>query len=104
MELKTLQDRPPWDWPRDAGKKFQKILIDRQADETDRLIAAELAGDLTVINDQLADALMAVIRRPDEPEQLRARSCNTWASPRAGGDGWIRRSAGCNAHYAAHVS
>ena len=72
MELKTLQDTPPWDWPRDAGKKFQKILIDRQADETDRLIAAELAGDLTVINDELADVLTAIIRRPDESEQLRA--------------------------------
>ena len=72
MDLKALQDTPPWDWPRDAGKKFQEILIDHQANETDRLIAAELAGDLTVINDQLADALMAVIRRPDEPEQLRA--------------------------------
>ena len=72
MDLKTLQDTPPWDWPRDAGKKFQKIRIDHEANETDRLIAAELAGDLTVINDQLADALMAVIRRPDEPEQLRA--------------------------------
>jgi uncharacterized protein (UPF0147 family) len=67
-----LQDTPPWEWPRDAGKKFQKILIDRQANETDRLIAAELAGDLTVMNDELADALTAIIRRPEEPELLRA--------------------------------
>lgn len=74
MDLKALQDTPPWDWPRDAGKTFQEILIDHQADETDRLIAAELAGDLTVINDDLADALTAVIRSPDEPEQLRARA------------------------------
>jgi hypothetical protein len=72
MDLKTLLDTPPWDWPRDAGNKFQEILIDHQAKATDRLIAAELAGDLTVINDQLADALIAVIRCPDEPEQLRA--------------------------------
>ena len=72
MDLKTLQDTPPWDWPRDAGKKFQEILIDHLADETDRLIAAELAGDLTVINDELADALTAIIRSPDEPERLRA--------------------------------
>ena len=72
MDLKTLQDTPPWDWPRDAGKMFQEILIDHQANETDRVIAAELAGDLTVINDELADALMAVVRRTDEPEQLRA--------------------------------
>ena len=54
---------PPWDWPGDAGKKFHEVLIDRQANETDRLIAAELAGDLTVINDELADALTAIIRR-----------------------------------------
>jgi len=72
MDLKTLQDTPPWDWPRDAGKKFQEILTGPQANETDRLIAARLAGDLTVINDELADALTAIIRRPDEPEQLRA--------------------------------
>src|SRR5439155_5602291 len=38
----------------------------------DRLIAAELAGDFTVINDELAVSLMAIIRSPDEPEQLRA--------------------------------
>ena len=72
MDLKTLQDTPPWDWPRDAGKKFQEILTGPQANETDRLIAARLAGDLNVINDQLADALLAAIRCPDEPEQLRA--------------------------------
>ena len=72
MDLKTLQDTPPWDWPRDAGKMFQEILIDHQANETDRVIAAELAGDLIVINDALADSLTAIIRRPDEPEQLRA--------------------------------
>lgn len=72
MDLKALQDTPPWDWPSDAGKKFQEILIDRQADETDRLIAAECAGDLVVINDDLADALTAITSSPDESGQLRA--------------------------------
>ena len=72
MDLKTLQETPPWEWPRDAGKVFQEILLDHQANETDRVIAAELAGDLTVINDELANALTAIVRRPDEPEQLRA--------------------------------
>jgi len=74
MDLKTLQDTPPWDWPRDAGKRFQEILIDHRADESDRLVAAELAGDLTVINDELADSLTAILRSPDEPERLRARA------------------------------
>jgi hypothetical protein len=74
MDLKTLQDTPPWDWPRDAGKRFQEILIDPQANESDRLIAAELAGDFTVINDALADTLMTIMRSPNEPEELRARA------------------------------
>lgn len=74
MDLKTLMDTPPWDWPKDAGKIFQKILNDSRAEESDRLVAAELAGDSTVINDDLADALMAIIRHADEPEKLRARA------------------------------
>jgi hypothetical protein len=46
-------------------------LIDEQADESDRRIAAELAGDLTVMNDELADALLVIVSSGDEPEELR---------------------------------
>jgi hypothetical protein len=74
VDLKTLLDTPPWDWPSDAGKVFQKILNDRLAQESDRLMAAELAGDSTVINDDLADALMTIVRDPEEPEKLRTRA------------------------------
>jgi hypothetical protein len=74
MDLKILLDIPPWDWPRDAGKMFQEVLIDRRANESDRLVAANLAGDLTVINDDLADALLAVVGSADEPERLRAKA------------------------------
>jgi len=72
MDIKILQDTPPWDWPSDAGKRIQEILTNPRATESDRLIAAELAGDLVVINDELADSLMTIIRSPDEPEQLRS--------------------------------
>src|SRR6267143_1725192 len=74
MDLKTLLDTPPWDWPKDAGRLFQRTLIDQRANESDRLVAAELAGDFTVINDDLADALLTVVCSADEPEQLRARA------------------------------
>jgi hypothetical protein len=74
MDIKTLQQAPPWDWPPDTGKKLQRILRDRRANPSDRLIAAELAGDLTVINDELADSLLSIVRTPDEPEQLRAKA------------------------------
>jgi hypothetical protein len=74
MDLKNLLDTPPWDWPRDAGRLFLKILIDRRANESDRLVVATLAGDFTVINDDLADALLAVVSSSIEPERLRARA------------------------------
>lgn len=74
MDLKNLQDTPPWDWPRDAGERFQEILRDERASDSDRLVAAELAGDLTVINDELADSLTAIISSQNESEQLRAQA------------------------------
>jgi hypothetical protein len=74
MDLKTLLDTPPWDWPRDAGRILLKVLVDQRAEESDRLVAAELAGDYTVINDDLADTLLTVVCNANEPDQLRARA------------------------------
>ena len=74
MDLKTMKDAPPWDWPEGAGEMFLAILRDDQADESDRLVAAELAGDFTAINDRLADALLSIVRSGEEPEQLRAKA------------------------------
>jgi uncharacterized protein (UPF0147 family) len=71
-DLKALLDTPPWDWPRDAGKTFHEILTDSKARGSDRLIAAQLAGDFTVINDALSDALMGIVSSVDQPEALRA--------------------------------
>jgi hypothetical protein len=74
LNLNILQETDPWDWPPDAGSTFQKILIDARADASDRLIAAELAGDLVVMNDELADSLTAIVRSSAEPEELRAQA------------------------------
>jgi hypothetical protein len=72
MDIKSLCDVPSWEWPRDAGKVILKTLTEKGADQSDRLAAAELAGDLVVMNDQLAGALLAIVRSGDEPEDLRA--------------------------------
>jgi len=74
MDLKTLLDTPPWDWPRDAARVLWRILVDQRANETDRVVAAELAGDFTVINDDLAATLLTIAGSAGEPEQLRARA------------------------------
>jgi hypothetical protein len=74
MDLTTLKDTPPWEWPENAGEIFLEFLRDDRADKSDRLLAAELAGDFTVINDELADALLSILRNSDESEKLRGRA------------------------------
>jgi hypothetical protein len=74
MDLETLLDTPPWEWPREAGKLIHSFLIDHRASETDRLTAAELAGELVVMSEEQAEALLAIVRSDDEPEQLRAKA------------------------------
>ncbi len=74
MDLKTMKETPPWDWPEGSGKRFLEVLRDEQADESDRLLAAELAGDLTAINDELADELLIIVGSGEEAEQLRAKA------------------------------
>src|SRR5215510_5812998 len=71
MNIETLKDIPPWDWPQDAGTIFLRLLSDRQGTASDRLLAAELAGDFTVVNDELAEALLAIVQCGDETEALR---------------------------------
>jgi len=72
IDLTVLQSTPPWEWPRDAGKLLGQVLSDRGAGTSDRVIAADLAGNLVVINDVLAKSLMAVLQSPDEADELRA--------------------------------
>ncbi|RLB13160.1 MAG: hypothetical protein DRG82_16190 [Deltaproteobacteria bacterium] len=43
MDLTTLKNTPPWEWPEGADEIFLEILRDDQADASDRLLAAELA-------------------------------------------------------------
>jgi hypothetical protein len=74
MGLKIFIDTPPWEWPEDADKMFLGILSDDQADESERLLAAELAGDSTVINDELVDALLAIVSGGKDSDSLRARA------------------------------
>lgn len=71
MNLKKLKDSPPWDWPEDTPAVLHATLVDGRAKESDRLLAAHLAGDYTVMNDELAGTLLDIVRRGDEKEELR---------------------------------
>ena len=71
MMIKKLYDMPPWDWPEDAGKTILDILRDENAEASDRLLAAELGGDSVVINDELAEALLAIAGNNNETDGIR---------------------------------
>jgi hypothetical protein len=74
MHLRTLKNIPPWEWPEDTWKKLLEILQDDRAMESELLLAAELAGDFTVINDALADALLTLLCRRDQSEKIRGQA------------------------------
>ncbi len=74
MDLKILEETPPWEWPEDTNKFLLDILRNNQAEETDRLLAAELAGEFTVINDELVDTLLSILQNGNESEKLRAKA------------------------------
>jgi hypothetical protein len=71
MDMKDLTNIPPWEWPEDAGNMILAVLEDDRAEEPERLLAAELAGEYTVVNDELAEALLAIVGSADETDELR---------------------------------
>lgn len=74
MDLKKLSGTPPWDWPEDADKTLLEILTNNQAAADDRFIAAELAGSITVINDELVEVLLSILQGSNESEELRCKA------------------------------
>jgi hypothetical protein len=72
--LAYLLDTPPWEWPKDAGKLFHRTFTDPSSSDADLLIAAELAGDFTVIDDLLCTDLLRILSSSARPENLRARA------------------------------
>jgi hypothetical protein len=74
MDIKRLRDMPSWEWPENADKTILEVLRNKGAEEFDRITAAELAGEMTVIDDGLADALLSISKNNSEPEGLRVQS------------------------------
>ena len=74
MDLKALKDTPPWDWPEGTPEKLLSVVRDKQAAEPDRVPAMEMAGDFTVVNDELVEALLAILRNSEESQEVLARA------------------------------
>ena len=74
MDLTRLARIPPHEWPPNGGNTLRAVLDDRQADESDRLLAAELAGEVVVIDDDLAGILLSLVGDAAASEPLRCRA------------------------------
>jgi hypothetical protein len=74
MNLTILKDTPPWEWPEGTAATLLDILRGDRRSASDLLLAAELAGDFTVINAELVDALLSILRSSDKPEAVRGRA------------------------------
>jgi hypothetical protein len=74
VNWKRLENTPPWEWPASAGAELTKVLSDRRQSESDRVLAADLAGNLVVMNDETAELLLAIVRATDEPDGVRAQA------------------------------
>ena len=73
-KLQQIYDTPPWDWPKTAASLFLAALQDPDMAKADRLLAARMAGNLVVINDELAKALLEIVTNSRESEELRSRA------------------------------
>jgi hypothetical protein len=74
MDLQTLDETMPWEWPEGTDAFLLGYLTNEQADPDDRLLAAELSGHYAVINDALADALLAIACNAGELDELRSEA------------------------------
>lgn len=73
MDPQRLATLPSWEWPPEAGPMLLGYLLDEQARYDDRLLAVELAGDIVVMDDEIAAALLEIVTGTG-PEELRGRA------------------------------
>ncbi len=74
MNLNDLQNTPVWDWPETARDTILRSLVNRSAPLDDRLLAAELAYDVSPDHDDVVSGLTEVVGEAGAPEELRARA------------------------------
>lgn len=71
MDIDKLYETSPSQWPDDAALKIRDTLTDKEASRKERLIAAKLAAEEKVLNDEMADALLDILHDDEESEELR---------------------------------
>lgn len=73
-DIDGLKQLPPWRWPEKTKDLVLSYLRDPGADPGKRFDAASMAGDLSIIDDALATALLDIVRDNDADGELRGRA------------------------------
>ena len=72
--LEILSRAESWTLNEEDGAYVRTVLSDRGADPEERLLALELAGDTALMDDEMAEAVLALLGDAGENEQLRGRA------------------------------
>ncbi len=72
--LEKLAQAEPWTLNGEDGAYVRSVLSDRQADPEERILALELAGDTVLMNDEMAETVLAVLGDAGEDEKLRGKA------------------------------
>ena len=90
MDVTQLSHIPPWQWPTDSADVLAKALEDRQAPASERLLAAELAGEIVAMTDEVADLLLSLLAEAGAAAET-ARPGGGIAGTGPGADGFGQR-------------
>ena len=74
MDWHVLNELGPWEWPEGAGDWLIGAMENKTASVEDRVRAATLAGEIVAMNDDVAETLLKIASRGEEPEVLRAQA------------------------------
>ncbi len=73
-KLAILAEAPPWEWPEDTDTLVLETLLNNQIGEDARLVAAGMAGDYTIVNDEIFDILLSIVGDPEETDKMRGNA------------------------------
>jgi hypothetical protein len=74
IDLNMLSEMGAWEWPEGSGEAIKKVLRDEGAAAEDRALAAQLGGDIVVMDDEMAGLLLTLAESAEAPVEVRERA------------------------------
>ncbi|MBL8290958.1 MAG: HEAT repeat domain-containing protein [Bryobacterales bacterium] len=74
IDLNMLSEMGAWEWPEGSAAAIKKVLRDQEATVEDRALAAQLGGEIVVMDDEMAGLLVALAESAEAPVEVRERA------------------------------